>query len=179
MSLHFHRVYNKQNFKHFIKSKSEGAKWDLIASERVKGINQIDDDEDELELVSWMDAGGRRAKGKGGDTGRRRRARRTRPKAEQATAGHGPAEARSAGAAMAGTGAPGGGGATTMLSSPGYPRVPVEVVGTRGAMGQEEQADVVDELAVAAPSAVERVVGCGERGGGGSWAACTGGRRFG
>lgn len=55
MSLHFHRVYNKQNFKHFIKSKSGGAKWDLIASERVKGINQIDDDEDELELVSWME----------------------------------------------------------------------------------------------------------------------------
>ena len=55
MSLHFHRVYNKQNFKHFIKSKSEGAKWDLIASERVKGINQIDDVEDELELVSWME----------------------------------------------------------------------------------------------------------------------------
>jgi len=55
VSLHFHRVYNKQNFKHFIKSKSEGAKWDLIASERVKGINQIDDDEDELELVSWME----------------------------------------------------------------------------------------------------------------------------
>jgi len=27
----------------------------LIASERVKGINQIDDDEDELELVSWME----------------------------------------------------------------------------------------------------------------------------
>ena len=45
-----------------------------------------------------------------------------------------------------------------MLSSPGYPRVPVEVVGTRGAMGQEEQADVVEEPAVAAPSAaVERV----------------------
>ena len=27
----------------------------MIASERVKGINQIDDDEDELELVSWME----------------------------------------------------------------------------------------------------------------------------
>jgi len=27
----------------------------LIASERVKGINQIDDDEDELHLVSWME----------------------------------------------------------------------------------------------------------------------------
>ncbi|CAD6259883.1 unnamed protein product [Miscanthus lutarioriparius] len=81
---------------------------------------------------------------------------------------------------MAGTGAPGGGGATTMLSSPGCPRVPVEVVGTRGAMGQEEQADVVEEPAVAAPlAAVERVVGCGERGGGGSRAACAGGRRFG
>ena len=77
---------------------------------------------------------------------------------------------------MAGTGAPGGGGATTMLSSPGYPRVPVEVVGTRGAMGQEEQADVVEEPAVAAPSAaVERVVGRVERGEGGSRAAVRAG----
>jgi len=55
--------------------------------------------EDELELVSWMDAGGRRAKGRGGYTGRRRRARRPRPEAERAAAGHGPAEAWSAGAA--------------------------------------------------------------------------------
>lgn len=53
----------------------------------------------------------------------------------------------------------GWGGATTMLSSPGCPRVPAEVVRTCSVMGQEEQADVMEEPTMAAPlAAVERVV---------------------
>lgn len=84
---------------------------------------------DELELVIWMDARGRRAKGRD-HTGRRRRARRPRPESERVAAGHGPAEAWSAGAATprdgrdTGAGRGGRGGSTTMLSSPGCPRVP-------------------------------------------------------
>lgn len=91
---------------------------------------------DELELVIWMDAGGPRAKGRD-HTGRRRRARRPRPESERVAAGHSPAEAWSAGAATprdgrdTGAGRGGRGGSTTMLSSPGCPRVPAEVVGSR------------------------------------------------
>jgi len=48
----------------------------------------------------------------------------------------------------------------------------VEVVGSRRVMGQDEQADVVEEPAVAVSLAVvERVVSCGERTRGGSRAA--------